>query len=255
MLAIQGFWEAIGFAVNVVLFLLVGMQIDAWMLITEARSILLAVVALHAGRAIAVYGCFFVLRVVGRDAIPPRWQHVMVFGNIKGALSMAAVLALPSELPFRARLVTIVFGVTFVTLLLQALPFRRVLSTLGVAMGAANDAFDRARGRLIVARRAQAELDDLLATGLLSRREHAERRAFYQRIVIQAEGALRSPLADAADDELIDGAILSAQKAAVVDALRRALIGGETADRELADVDRQLLRLGRHHDQHHGEDS
>ena len=41
-----------------------------------------------------------------------RWQHVMVFGNVKGALSMAAVLALPADLPYRDRLVAIVFGVT-----------------------------------------------------------------------------------------------------------------------------------------------
>ena len=47
------------------------------------------------GRAVAVYGCFGALRLAG-DAVPWRWQHVMVFGNVKGALSMAAVLALPA---------------------------------------------------------------------------------------------------------------------------------------------------------------
>ena len=48
----------------------------------------------------------------------------MVFGNVKGALSMAAVLALPADIPYRERLVAIVFGVTLVTLVTQALPFR-----------------------------------------------------------------------------------------------------------------------------------
>ncbi len=51
VLALQGFWEVVGFAVNVLLFLLVGMQIDARMLVSEAWPILLALVALHAGRA------------------------------------------------------------------------------------------------------------------------------------------------------------------------------------------------------------
>jgi CPA1 family monovalent cation:H+ antiporter len=120
VLALQGFWEVTGFGINVVLFLLVGMQIDARMLVTEAGAIFLAVMALHVGRAVAVYGCFFVLKALRREAIPPKWQHVMVFGNIKGALSMAAVLALPATLPHRERLVTIVFGVTFVTLVTQA---------------------------------------------------------------------------------------------------------------------------------------
>jgi CPA1 family monovalent cation:H+ antiporter len=164
-----------------------------------------------------------------------------VFGNIKGALSMAAVLALPADLPYRSQLVAIVFGVTFVTLLTQALPFRRVLHLLGVAL-ASDDAFDNARARLIAARRGQAELDGLLATGLLSRGDHAERRAVFQRIIIDAETALRTPEADAVDDELIEGAVLMAQKAALVDAARRGLVASETADREIAAIDRRLLR-------------
>lgn len=245
VLALQGFWEVTGFGINVVLFLLVGMQIDARMLVTEAGSIMLAVVALHVGRAVAVYGCFFVLRALGREAIPPKWQHVMVFGNIKGALSMAAVLALPAELPHRERLVTIVFGVTFMTLVTQALPFRRVLLALGVAEGA-EDAFDRWRARLIAARRGQVELDGLLETGILSRREHAERRAAFQRVVIEAEAELRTPEADAADDVVIDGAVLTAQKAALLDAARRGLVASDTAEREIGELDRRLLRMKEH---------
>jgi CPA1 family monovalent cation:H+ antiporter len=246
VLALQGFWEAIGFSINVLLFVLVGMQIDARMFLTEAGSILAAVLALHIGRAVAVYGCFALLRALGREQVPIRWQHVMVFGNIKGALSMAAVLALPAELPFRARLITIVFGVTFVTLLTQALPFRRFLRALSIA-GGTDDAFDAARARLIAARRAQTELDGMLGTGLLSRAEHAERRATFQRIIIEAESQLRSPEADAADDLIIDGAVLAAQKAALLDAARRGLVGMETAEKEIAEIDRRLLKLSSAH--------
>jgi CPA1 family monovalent cation:H+ antiporter len=243
VIALQGFWEVAGFGANVLLFLLVGMQLDARVLVSEAQSILFAVLALHAGRAVAVYGCFAVLRAAKRDSVPLRWQHVMVFGNIKGALSMAAVLALPAGLPHRDELVAIVFGVTFVTLLTQALPFRRVLHLLGVAL-ASDDVFDSARASLIAARRGQAELDGMLATGLLARGDHAERRAVFQRIIIEAEAALRTPEADAADDEVIDAAILTAQKAALSDAARRGLVAGDTAERAISAIDRRLLRSG-----------
>lgn len=248
VLALQGFWEAVGFGINVLLFVLVGMQIEARMFITEASSILLAVVALHVGRAVAVYGCFGILRALGRGSVPPRWQHVMVFGNIKGALSMAAVLALPADLPYRDRLITIVFGVTFVTLLTQALPFRKVLTALGVAK-TEEDAFDAARARLIAAKRGQSELDGMLTTGLLSRAEHAERRASFQRTVIAAETELRTPAADIADDAVIDGAVLVAQKAALLDAARRGLVAIETAEREIALIDGRLVRLSARHDE------
>lgn len=242
VLALQGFWEAIGFSINVLLFVLVGMQLDARMLLTEAGSILAAVLALHVGRAVAVYGCFFILRALRRDVVPLKWQHVMVFGNIKGALSMAAVLALPATMPHRSRLVAIVFGVTFFTLMTQALPFRRFLRAIKIA-GPSFDAFDLARARLISARRGQTELDAMLATGLLSRADHAERRAAFQRIIIEAERRLRSPMADAHDDEIIDGAVLTAQKAALLDAARRGLVGSDTAEQEIAQIDRRLLQL------------
>lgn len=246
VLALQGFWEAIGFSINVLLFVLVGMQIDARMFLTEAGSILAAVVALHVGRGVAVYGCFAILRALGRDDVSGRWQHVMVFGNIKGALSMAAVLALPSSLPFRARLVTIVFGVTFVTLLTQALPFRRFLRWMKTA-GTTNEEFDAARARLIAARTGQTELDAMLATGLLSRADHAERRASFQRTIIEAETELRTPEGNADDDIVIDGAVLVAQKAALLDAARRGLVAIDTAEKEIAAIDRRLVRLAAHH--------
>jgi CPA1 family monovalent cation:H+ antiporter len=112
---------------------------------------------------------------------------------------------------------------------------------LGVAL-ASDDVFDGARARLIAARRAQAELDSLLATGLLSRGDHAERRAVFQRVIIAAETSLRTPEADAADDELIDAAVWNAQKVALADAARLGLVAGETAEREIAVIDRQLLK-------------
>ncbi|AUX47297.1 sodium:proton antiporter [Sorangium cellulosum] len=243
VLALEGFWETSGFALNVLLFLLVGMQIQADMLVREASSIGLALIALHAGRAVAVYGCFGALRALTGEVVPLRWQHVMLVGNIKGALSMAAVLSLPSDMPYRDRLVTIVFGVTFVTLVVQALPFARLLKFLGVAASSVDAGLDAAKATLIAARRGQAELDDLLAAGLLSRKEHAERRAAFQRRVIAAEGALQSPQGEAVRDHLTDVALLTAQKAAVLDAARRGLIAAETASAHANELDREMVKL------------
>ncbi|AUX26120.1 sodium:proton antiporter [Sorangium cellulosum] len=246
VLALQGFWETSGFALNVLLFLLVGMQIQAEMLVREAASIGLALIALHAGRAVAVYGCFGVLRAVTREVVPLRWQHVMLVGNIKGALSMAAVLSLPRDMAYRDRLITIVFGVTFVTLVAQALPFARLLKLLQVATPAADLTLDAAKATLIAARRGQAELDELLASGLVSRKEHAERRAAFQRQVIGAEAALQSPQGEQAKDHLTDIALLSAQKAAVLDAARRGLIAAETADAHANELDHEMVKLHTH---------
>ncbi len=144
VLALQGFWEIAAFVTNVWLFLLVGIQLSADLLLREAWPIVLAVIALHVGRAVAVYGIFGALHLAG-EGVSWRWQHVMVFGNVKGALSMAAVLALPANIPYRERLVAIVFGVTLITLVTQALPFRAFLTWLGVAGGGEDELAEECR--------------------------------------------------------------------------------------------------------------
>ena len=239
ILALQSFWEMAGFLLNVVIFLLVGMQLETRMLLREAPAIAIATAALHAGRAIAVYGTFAIVRA----RIPPRWQHVMVFGNIKGALSMAAVLALPTTLPYRERLVPIVFGVTFVTLVSQALPFTKFLRAIGVTGEGSNIRLDHAKGVLIAARRGQLELDELLAAGLLDRKDHAERRALFQRRVIAAEKVIRDPSNELAHDDFVDRALLEAQKAAVDDAVRRGLLDTGVADDQISKLNAELIDL------------
>ena len=248
VLALQGFWEIAAFVINVWLFLLVGMQLTADLLLREAWPILLAVVALHAGRAVAVYGCFGALHLSGQG-VPWRWQHVMVFGNVKGALSMAAVLALPAGIPYRERLIAIVFGVTLVTLVTQALPFRAFLTWLGVATKLDDETADECRAVLIGARRAQTELDTLLAEGLISRHEHAERRAGFQRDIIDAERTLRR-IGDHAHAHVALPSVLAARKAAILDAARRGLITDRTAARHVAALDEHILRaaLTAHHE-------
>lgn len=239
VLALQGFWEIAAFILNVWLFLLVGLQLRSDLLLREAWPIALAVIALHAGRAIAVYGCFGALKLAG-DHVPLRWQHVMVFGNIKGALSMAAVLALPQGIPGRDRLIAIVFGATLVTLVTQALPFRRFLTWIGVAGGPADEVADQCRAILIGARRGQAELDTLIAAGLISRREHAEGWAAFQRDIIDAEHRLRTT-SPGAHTRIALPAVLSARKSAILDAARRGLITESTASQQVAALDAQIL--------------
>lgn len=242
VLALQGFWETIGFALNVFVFLLAGMQLDASSLIAEAPSILIAVLALHAGRALAVYGSFAALRLVAKESVPMRWQHVMMLGNIKGALSMAAVIALPESVPYRDRLVTIVFGVTLVTLLGQALPFSRILKMLGVVGEALDPRVERARARLVAARSGQKELDVLLEAGLVSRRAHAERKAAMQRDALDSERVLRAAELES-DRNHLELAVLDAQRGALVEAARRGILDADAVHAQVDEIDAAILRL------------
>jgi CPA1 family monovalent cation:H+ antiporter len=258
VLSLEGFWETAGFSLNVVIFLLVGMQLEPRSLLAEAPAIALALIALHVGRAAAVYGGFGALKLVttrggeaamrrwGRDSVPLSWQHVMVAGNIKGSLSMAAVIALPQDLPYRGRLVAIVFGVTLVTLLTQALPFKQLLRFFGaVDRRAVDDELENARAALLEARRGQSTLDELMGAGLLSRREHAERKAAFQSQVVRAEASLKRLEAATEREAYVAKSLLFARRAALTDASRRGVLAPEVAEERVAALDDELMRLQR----------
>jgi CPA1 family monovalent cation:H+ antiporter len=85
-------------------------------------------------------------------------------------------------------------------------------------------------------------LDSLLSSGLISRREHAERWAEFQRDIIRAERALRDQRKGLAHDDVAEYAVLSARKAAILDAARRGLITQQTAAAHVAGLDEQFVR-------------
>src|SRR5688500_16130004 len=109
-------------------------------------------------------------------------------------------------------------------------------------MAVKDEIADQSKAMLIGARRAQSELDSLLASGLLSRRDHAERWASFQRDIIEAERTLRGRLQGHSQDTVAEHALLSARNAAILDASRRGLISERTAAMHVAALDEQFVR-------------
>jgi CPA1 family monovalent cation:H+ antiporter len=88
-IALGSFWEYAGFGVNSLLFLLVGINIHFVDVVGFIPAILVAFVALHLGRMVAVYPTFALLNRFEVEPVPLTWQHTMMWGNIKGSLTMA----------------------------------------------------------------------------------------------------------------------------------------------------------------------
>ena len=139
--AIHDFWEILGYLANSLLFLLVGIQIGAGNFVRDLPGIWWAVVGVLAGRAALIYGMLPVQNVRAMLArrqphqigqahpkhIPARWQPILLFSGLRGALSLALVLSLPVTLPGRDVLRGIVYGVVLVTLLGQGIGLHYVL--------------------------------------------------------------------------------------------------------------------------------
>lgn len=120
--SVVAFWEFAAFVSNSIIFLLIGVRERELgvLLAQEWQLILLAIGASLLGRAISVYGVSKLL-ARGAQKIERRHQHVLVWGGLKGALSLALAIGLPANMPHREEVVVVAFGVVAFSVIVQGL--------------------------------------------------------------------------------------------------------------------------------------
>lgn len=123
--AVDTVWEFLAYLLTAVVFLLVGLSITPARLVDSIGSILWGVTAVLIGRAIVVYGFVGLASRVAplpgfAAPVPRAWLHVLFWAGLRGAVAVAMALSLPIDLPQRALLQEITFGVVLFTLLAQA---------------------------------------------------------------------------------------------------------------------------------------
>ncbi len=132
--AMQSFWEYVSFVMNSLVFLLIGLEIHVRELLQNWTSIVLAIGAVIVGRVLSVY---LLVPLSNRfvEKIPLRWQHVVVWGGLRGALALALALSLPSTSPYREQILNLTFGVVIFSILVQGLTIKPLLKLLKLANG------------------------------------------------------------------------------------------------------------------------
>lgn len=162
-LAVASFWEYAAFVVNSIVFLLIGIEVadaDLW---HKAGLVLGAVGAVLIGRA-AIYPLSFLVNWLMGE-IPLAWQHILFWGSLRGALSMALVLGLPQGFPYRDTLVAATFGVVLFSLLVQGLTIGPLLRRLGLTeTRAERSEYQRLAGEILAREAALRELERLWAS-------------------------------------------------------------------------------------------
>ena len=143
--ALDTVWEFVAFLATAFVFLVVGFSIAVHSLVSVAVPIAWAIAATLLGRAVIVYGLLGGWRLArralwaraGRTAGPKRtgrvaktaadeaaipfdWLHVVFWSGLRGAVSTALALSLPTDFPHRTELQAITFGVVLFTLVVQA---------------------------------------------------------------------------------------------------------------------------------------
>ncbi|AFY73965.1 NhaP-type Na+(K+)/H+ antiporter [Synechococcus sp. PCC 7502] len=253
-ITLSSFWEYASFTVNTFIFLLIGLEINLVTLWMTLPAILFAVLAFQIGRIVTVYPLLTGVRWIDR-AIPLRWQHLMFFGNIKGSLSMALALSLPTTLPGRDILIAIVFGCVLVSLIGQGLSLPWLVKRLNLSQVSADQhQVEELQAQLITGKAAQDELDSLLKSGVLPKSVYEEMRSSYQVRIAGAEKTLREfynrrpeesepQSGDRQKLDTIRRQLLLAEKGALNEALRKRILSEGIVRGRIQVIDQQLLQL------------
>lgn len=247
-LAVQSFWEYIAFALNSVIFLLIGFEVSPLSLVASWSVIAIAFVAVLAGRATVILGVTLLLQRTA-ERIPVAWGAALTWGGLRGALSMVLALALPPDFPERSLLVTMTFGVAIASILIQGISMPLVLRWLGLVNTDSDRlAYEVAQGRLQIAaagvteiermRSAHAAAPDLLDS-LKQRYVERESRAREQLKTLHRE---RQAFSDEAATEAVEH-LLMVEKSELNDRLRQGLLRHDAFSPLAADVDARLVHL------------
>jgi CPA1 family monovalent cation:H+ antiporter len=247
-IAVESFWEYLAFALNSVVFLLIGFSVSIETLVASWLPILVAFAAVVAARGVVVGVVSVALRRT-REKYPAAWSAVLIWGGLRGGLSMVLALGLDPSFPHRELLLTMTYGVVVVSILVQGLTMAPLLRRLGL-IGAAEDRmrYEAERGLIRSSREALRALDGLIARGVLAAPAAETLRAEYQTQVDVAEARVRDlhlASAEIADEERHAARrhLLQVEKQTLRADLQAGLIGGEAYEELIREVDARLFRL------------
>jgi len=126
----RGFWEFLGDLANAVLFFILGAEIGAHTGEIALPLIGISLLALLFARSVVVYGFGAAFHLI-RIQLPLSWQHILNLGGLKGALSVALVLMIPTEYAYRHSFLCAALVMCLFTLVANTLALRVYLKKNG----------------------------------------------------------------------------------------------------------------------------
>jgi CPA1 family monovalent cation:H+ antiporter len=259
-------WEILDFIVNAALFVLVGLQL---------RSIVEDLSGYAAGQlvgwALVVCAVTVFIRIVWFFTVPyliraldrrPSQRErrasasqrlVLGWSGMRGAVSLAAALALPltvtggAPFPGRELILFLTFAVIFATLVVQGLTLPTLIRRLGITDGGEAEN-EELKARLVATKAALAQIDSLRAEDW-TRDDTLDRlRAAYdyrkRRLAARAGKIEDDGYEDRSQQyQQVVQIVLGAQREALLELRREGTISNETMNRVVRELDLEESRL------------
>ena len=246
---LTNFWEYIAFLVNSLIFILIGMQVAMPRLGNQLYLLVfVVVVVVLISRAVTVYGLSFISRLLG-SRLKASYQHVLFWGGLRGAVSLALALSLSHRVPDRDLILSLTFAVVLFTLLVQAITISPLLRKLGLTGHSETEReYERIHARLLAARAARTRMKEQYATGALDPtawsavekelQERIQKLSQEQQAFAQAHPDLVARLTSSLRKES-----LLTQRAHISDLEREGVISDDVARELITEIDAALDEL------------
>jgi Na+/H+ antiporter len=256
----NAFWGILTFLINALLFALVGLQLHGILdrlggrstssLIADAAivSVVVIVTRILWIPVVAYLPRWLFRSIRERDPYPPwQWPVVISWAGIRGAVSLAAALALPTNFPARDLIVFLTFAVILVTLVGQGLTLPWLIRVLHVQDDGGAERED-AKARIKASEAALARLEELEQEGWV-REDTAERtRGQYRfrtsRFRARYEGVDEDGVEERSQQyQRLRRELLEAERQAVLRLRNDGIITEDVMQRVQRDIDLEDLRL------------
>ncbi len=247
-LSVEEFWEFMAFALNSLIFLLMGFAVKLSMLLDLWVLILTAYLAMLLARFLVVstvWGSLY----PSRYRFPFSWAVIMSWGGLRGALSMVLALSIPDSLPYKDVVVTMVFGVVLLSIFIQGLSIAPLATWLGV-LGKKRElqAYENSRVQAMLAQSVLDEIDYLQKHHIASKETLEEVAQEYQDLKKQAEAAIQQnkPQKETLTSEeklRVQRHLINLQKSRLLEAYQKGSISRELFEKLTAELDAKLLEI------------
>jgi monovalent cation:H+ antiporter, CPA1 family len=245
------FWEYLAFVANSLVFLLIGLEVNLPEIIANLYPIGVALTAVLLSRMLVVYGItnLINLRRPARP-VPTAHQHVLFWGGLRGAISLALALSLPAAFVLRDQVRVMTFGVVLFTLLAQGTTMQFLMRRLGIGLQSdLKQEYERRHGRFLAARAALQLIEQQQREGLISAATWEKLSPALNRQVEESLAAQQALLADSPElrsEEENDARIESqlAARAALSSMLSSGAISESVHDELVEEIDAGLSRSG-----------
>ena len=242
------FWEFLAFVANSLVFLLIGLDVNLREIGANLLPIAIALVAVLMSRALVIYG-LTALTNLRSPQVSFAYQHVLFWGGLRGAISLALALSLPLALAERELLRVMTFGVVLFTLLAQGTTMQFLLRRLGIGIAPPLELeYERRHGRLIAAQAAFRHIKEMYLGNLFSltiwqELEPELKKQVENALAAQNELLEKHPELQLEEREDAQREGLNAQRAALSQMLNNGLISDVVYDELVTEVDESISRL------------